>query len=175
MNGIATIRFGAARAAVTAGLLSLALNAPAEAELLELDQTIYGMDCAPCAIGVERRIAGLDGVSEVTLSLNKGNAVATFERDNRITLEQIREAIRRNAFNPREARITVGAEIALDDDGRRVLVTGAGERFVLKPDDAAPEAFKQLDAVGVGERAVVTGSVPAGKEGPWTLAVAELH
>ena len=45
----------------------------------------------------------LDGVRSVTVSLNDGYADILLASQNTVTVERIREAIRRNGFTPREA------------------------------------------------------------------------
>lgn len=156
--------------APVAGVGLLLAPAAASAELREVEQSIFGMDCAPCAVGVEKRIGGLEGVSEVALSLNEGKATVVFEPENRVTLKELRDEIRRNAFNPREARVEIAGRLAVEG-GKRMLETEAGERFVLDQDDSTPEAWQALEQIESGQRALIKGTVPAGKEGPWGLSV----
>lgn len=50
-------------------ILVAAYAARAEANgLLEVEQAIFGMDCAPCAYGVERSLKRLPGAQRVQVS-----------------------------------------------------------------------------------------------------------
>lgn len=139
-------------------LLALALTgaliAPAWSDGLQaLDQTIFGMDCAPCAAGVEQSLSKLHGVTSVRVSLNEGKAVVALAPDSRTTLAQIREVIRHNGFTPKDARATLIGRVRREGD-RLWLETGS-ERFVL---DADGTAFDRL-AMSAGNREEVSLSV----------------
>ena len=43
-------------------------------QITKVDQEVYGMDCAPCAYGLERGLKKMDGLQEVRVSLNDGKA-----------------------------------------------------------------------------------------------------
>jgi copper chaperone CopZ len=102
------------------------LVAPAQAGgLRELDQTIFGMDCAPCAAGVERGLSRLHGVTSVRVSLNEGKAVVTLAPDSQTTLARIREVIRHNGFTPKDARATLVGH----------LFRGAGQLWLQTTDE----------------------------------------
>lgn len=55
--------------------------------LIQAEQTIFGMDCAPCAYGTEQSLKKLAGVTSVTVSLNEGKASVTFAPDSETTLD----------------------------------------------------------------------------------------
>jgi copper chaperone CopZ len=97
--------------AAAGALVFLIAPEPADAQLVRVTETIYGMDCAPCAYGVERRLTRMDGVTDVTLSLNEGFADVVFADRNSITLNDIRTAIRRSGFSGEGGRVSVRARI----------------------------------------------------------------
>lgn len=148
-------------------LLVAVLHPPtsAEAQLLELRQTIFGMDCAPCAYAVERRMQSLNGAEDVQLSLNGGFAAIRFEGTHGTTLEEIRTAVRRSGFGPREARVHVRGEVALEE-AERVLRTPSDERYRLVADSPEwlPETGLEAEVRGVVEPA-------ADEAGRWVLKV----
>jgi copper chaperone CopZ len=155
-----------AKALLTVGLVGMVLLQPSagEAQLREVRQTIFGMDCAPCAYAVERRMGALDGAAEVRLSLNEGFAEVRFGAVHGTTLERIRRAIRDSGFGARDARVRVQGSVALEE-GVLVLRTPVGERFRLEIDDAAlPE---------VGAEGELRGRVAAEPDaaGRWVLTV----
>lgn len=117
------------------GLTALAIAPAWAGGLREVDQTIFGMDCAPCAAGVEKGLSKLEGVASVRVSLNEGKAIIALDPDSRTTLAQIREVIRHNGFTPKDARATiVGRTIR---DGNRLLIDMGSGRFVLEADSKA--------------------------------------
>jgi copper chaperone CopZ len=150
-----------------AGLLVAALQppAPAEAQIKEVRQTVFGMDCAPCAYAVERRMGNMDGARNVQLSLNEGFAAVRFEGAHGTTLDQIRTAVRDSGFGPRGARIRLQGNVT-EEDGARVLRTPAGERYLL-----VAEASGVLPEDGA--EAEVEGEVDAAADGAgrWVLRV----
>lgn len=157
-------------------LASAAAPEPAQAQLLEVHQTVFGMDCAPCAHALEKRLGGIDGVTEVKVSLNEGLAELTLQAENVVTLSTIREAVEASGFAAKDASIRLSGT-ARRDDGGLLLISEAGERFVLQPSDDASASFERLkDAVG--KSVVIMGRVPEGAEasgGGWRMEVTDAH
>lgn len=141
----------------------------AQAQLQEVKQTVFGMDCAPCAYAQENRLKAMEGVDEASVSLNEGLATVKFQPENEITLEQIREAVRESGFSPEEATLTLQGRLE-EHDGQWVLVTSAGERYRL-------EEVGEITSIDTGVQATVTGTVPEGKapEKGWSLQVTALN
>lgn len=134
-----------------AGLL---LPAPAKAQIQEVKQTVFGMDCAPCAYGLEKRFKSIDGVASARVSLNEGFAEVRLEPGSRVTLETIRDAVRESGFSPREA--TLRATGMLQQKGDQwILTLAGGERFLLVPADDQPDVYRRLEE----GRVTVTGRV----------------
>lgn len=119
------------------------------AGLVEVKQTVFGMDCAPCAHGVENGLEKLDGVQEATVSLNEGYAAVTLAPDNAITLEKIREVIRDNGFTPKEATVVVSGSLTRADN-RLVLAGAQQQRYSLAATPDAQAAWQQLQALPEG-------------------------
>jgi copper chaperone CopZ len=91
--------------------------------LEHVKQTIYGMDCAPCAYGIEQGLKALSGVEAVTVSLNDGYAEVELSEDSRLTLADIREVIRKNGFSPKDANVRVSGKLAQSEEGQLLLKT----------------------------------------------------
>lgn len=127
---------------------------PAQAQLLEVKQTVFGMDCAPCAYGLEKRLKKIEGVEAARVSLNDGLATITLAEANQVRLGQIREAIRASGFSAEASEVQVTGTIR-NEGARRVLVLGSSEAFVLAPFEDAP-AYERLQP----GRARVIGHVP---------------
>lgn len=138
-------------------LMALMPVAAAADGLAQAKQTIFGMDCAPCAYGIEKGLGALDGVGSVTVSLNDGYAEVLFSKDTATSLAEIREVIRNNGFSPREASIRVSGRLALTADGIAELQTD-DSRYLLRSGDARMEEALKSRA---GLQVELTGNVPA--------------
>lgn len=79
----------------------------------------------------------MEGVETVEVSLEKSSALITLKVDNKVTLAQLRRAIRSNGYPTRDAQITARGRIA-DRDGKPVLdlLNGSFLELVEKPADA---------------------------------------
>ena len=102
--------------------------------LEHVKQTIYGMDCAPCAYGVEQGLKRLSGVEAVAVSLNDGYAEVELSEDSQLTLADIREVIRKNGFSPKNADVRVSGKV-VEADGRQLLLKTGVEVFELTIED----------------------------------------
>lgn len=153
-------------------LTSMSVSANA-AGLLRIEQTIFGMDCAPCAHSTERALKGLPGVEQVTVSLNRGEAVLTLSPDSPTTLSQVREVIRNNGFTPKAAAVSAAGELETSGEVLTLSVGAAGS-FTLEPaeDGAALRALQQLPE---GSAVHVMGRVEEEAGGSPPLSVTEAH
>lgn len=138
--------------------LFLLLPLRSQAQLLEVKQTVFGMDCAPCAYGLEKRIQKMDGVESASVSLNDGLLTANLKKDNKLSLSGIRRAVEESGFKAKEANITVKGTVRKNESGNYVLETETGERFVLKAEDKST-----LDNIpGVEVTIVISGKAETG-------------
>ncbi|MDR8390493.1 heavy-metal-associated domain-containing protein [Aliifodinibius sp. S!AR15-10] len=106
-----------------------------QGQLLEVKQTVFGMDCAPCAYGLEKRIQKMDGVESASVSLNDGLLTANLKQDNKLTLSDIRQAVEESGFKAKEANITVTGTVTKNESGSLVLETVVGEHFILEAEN----------------------------------------
>jgi copper chaperone CopZ len=146
--------------------LSLGIVLSAQADgLLEVKQTIFGMDCAPCAYGVQQRLKKLPGITQVEVSLNDGVASIDVAPDSPVTLAQIHDVLVDGGFTPKQAVVTVEGRIT--KDGEHLLLVSGASRYTLSFPAGVSAAAAQPDA-----RVKVTGTVddPAGSPVP-VLAV----
>jgi copper chaperone CopZ len=148
--------------AVLSVLLMLGVS-NAAAGLIEVDQTIFGMDCAPCAYGMEKGLKKLEGVKQVTVSLNKGNAVIQFAADNKIALADVRRVVSAGGFTPKEATAKISGTLQREDEGLRLHV--GDTHYVLKPSEKAKDAWQQLKKVQAGAPVTIVGQTPADEDG----------
>lgn len=141
--------------------LTLALSAPAAwAELRKVDQTVYGMDCAPCAYGVEKGITKLDGVESATVSLNDGVAVVELVAGNELSIADIQRVVSDGGFTPQDARVEVAGKL-FRKGGKLQLVTEDGTRYDLTEASEAADAWTDVQDAQDNARLVLIGIVRA--------------
>lgn len=136
-------------------IFSGAVNA---AGLLEVKQTIFGMDCAPCAYGVEKNLKKIQDIKDVSVSLNEGYAEVTLKPGNSVTMDKIRQVIREGGFTPKDATVLVSGTIALVD-GQMTLLSNMNQRYKLTRADEMPAAWQQLQALSDGAKVEIKGHV----------------
>ncbi len=146
------------------GLLLLVSGAPAHAEYRRIELKVLGMDCATCAHGVRVAMQKLDGVATVELSLERAQAEVGLEPDNRLSLDQFRQVVKRNGFEPKQAAVTAIGTVR-DAGGRLVFeVTGIATPLVVSLDKSSAGALQQLkSALSAKSTAVfeIAGTVEA--------------
>jgi copper chaperone CopZ len=145
------------RIACTFGLLLLAVPAAAAWAngLLEVEQVIFGMDCAPCAYGVEQSLNKLPGAERVQVSLNDGKASMAFKPDSVVTLQEIRNRILDGGFTPKDARIRAVGTVVVQDQQIR-LTSGARAVFILRPNASTLSPLRDVQS---GLTVEITGAV----------------
>lgn len=87
-----------------------------EAQLIKVDQAVFGMDCAPCAYGLERGLKKMEGLGNITVSLNDGKAYLSLISGNTLTLKGIQEVVKKNGFSARTAEILAIGELNKSGD-----------------------------------------------------------
>jgi len=116
----------------------------------------------------------IEGVEAVEVSLNEGLAVIRFGAANDVTVDDVRQIIRRNGFTPKTAEIRVAGTVK-ERDGRLTLTTGGEDRaYALRESPGSPGVLAQLAQAESERLLVVEGLVPEpgdDGEGSWTLVV----
>ncbi len=152
-------------------LTAVLLPTKAIAQIHEVEQTVFGMDCAPCAHGLQKRLGKIDGVHDVKVSLKQGVAILELDAENMARLGTVREGVKESGFAAKQATVRVSG-ILKKEDGDVVLISPAGERFVLKQSKEASAEYGRLKSAAAGKQVTLTGIVPEGEtEDRWTLQV----
>ena len=111
--------------------LLMGLCSAAEADgLVRVEQTIFGMDCAPCAYGMQKNLGKLTGVSKVDVSIEQGVAVIDFAPNSPTTLADIHEVVLHGGLTPEKIVLTVQGSVTQRGD-KLVLTDGSKEEYVL--------------------------------------------
>lgn len=172
MNMIRTVYAPALIKSLLLALGTIALAFPVLAGgLTQVEQTIFGMDCAPCAYGIEQGLKKLPGVTDVRVSLNEGRADVAFVANSSTTLESIRKVVRDNGFTPKSARVTVVGTL-VRADGETWLEAPGLPRYRLVTSNEAVEAV--LRARPSDASVTVRGEVPEAAAEVRDLRVTEL-
>jgi len=154
------------------------LPAMASAEYRRIELKILGMDCATCAHGVRVAMQKLDGVATVELSLERAQAEVGLKPDNRLTLDQFRQVVKRNGFEPKQAAVTA-IGMMRESGGRMVFeVSGVPTPLVVSPDKSTPDALQQLkSALSTKSTAVfeIMGTVEPARDGVESVAIASVR
>ena len=86
------------------GFLALSSLA-ARAEYEQINLTVFGMDCAPCAHAIHVSMKGIQGVNTVDVDLNTGLVSIKLAPGNNAAMRQFNEAVEKNGFTHKDANV----------------------------------------------------------------------
>lgn len=129
------------------------------AGLIEVKQVVYGMDCAPCAHGLETGLEKMSGVKNATVSLNDGYAAVELNRDNSVTLGQIRQVVKDNGFTPKSATVEIFGTLARVNNNQLVLSSATNQQYTLSAAPDKQSAWEQLQTLPNGSSVEIKAQV----------------
>ena len=141
------------------GLLSLTPLA-VQAEYKEVNLTVFGMDCAPCAHAIHVSMKGIQGVNTVDVDLNTGLVSIKLASGNSAVMRQFNEAVEKNGFTHKDANIIVRGQLSGSTQAPFLEVTGTKDRYALTPIAAGTDISGLL-----GKTVVVDGVLPQSGKG----------
>jgi cation transport ATPase len=142
-----------------AGLLALSAVA-AHAEYEQVNLTVFGMDCAPCAHAIHVSMKGIQGVNTVDVDLNTGLVSIKLAPGNNAAMRQFNEAVEKNGFTHKDANVVVRGQLSGSAESPFLDVTGTKDRYALTPLAAG------TDISGlIGKTVLVDGVVPQSGKG----------
>lgn len=97
-------------------ILLLALALPAAAQFTKIEIKFEGIGCASCIESLPARMQRMRGVTEATIDAKAGLLSLKLAPDNRIRLEQVRDAVEQDGTKARSARVTVRGEVKIQHD-----------------------------------------------------------
>ncbi len=101
----------------------------------------------------------IEGVDSIEVSLNRGVATISLAPDNRVTIEQVREAIRSNGFTPKAAEVRMRGRV-IEQNGKLALSVAGQNRVYLLIDDAeAAGVAARIRGDALGKVVVLDGTV----------------
>jgi copper chaperone CopZ len=147
------------KAIFPASLLLLSSLA-AHAEYQQVDLTVFGMDCAPCAHAIHVSMKGIQGVNTVDVDLNTGLVTIKLAPGNSAALQQFNQAVEKNGFTHKDATVVARGKITGTADAPFFEVAGTKDRFALTPSAKGIDVSPLL-----GKTVVVTGILPQSPKG----------
>ena len=117
---------------LVASILALSSLA-AHAEYEQVNLTVFGMDCAPCAHAIHVSMKGIQGVNSVDVDLNTGLVSIKLAPGNSAAMRQFNEAVEKNGFTHKDANVVVRGQLSGSAQAPFLDVTGTKDRYVLTP------------------------------------------
>jgi len=144
---------------LASGLLALStLSAHAEYEQVNL--TVFGMDCAPCAHAIHVSMKGIQGVNTVDVDLNTGLVSIKLTLGNSAAMRQFNEAVEKNGFTHKDANVIVRGQLSGSTQTPFLEVTGTRDRYALTPLAAGTDISGLL-----GKTVLIDGTLPQSGKG----------
>jgi cation transport ATPase len=144
---------------VIAGILA-ASSLAAHAEYEQVNLTVFGMDCAPCAHAIHVSMKGIQGVNTVDVDLNTGLVTIKLNPGNTAAMRQFNEAVEKNGFTHKDADIVVKGTLTGTTSAPVLQVSGTSDRYALSPSPAGIDIASLL-----GKIVIVSGVLPQSPKG----------
>ncbi len=103
----------------------------AHAEYNQVNMTVFGMDCAPCAHAIHVSMKGIQGVNKVDVDLNTGLVTIQLTSGNGAGMQQFNQAVEKNGFTHKDAKIVAKGKITGTAAAPIFEVTGTSDRYSL--------------------------------------------
>lgn len=136
-------------------LILLAL--PAAAQFSSIELRFEGVGCAPCIESMPDRMKRLRGVESATVDAAKGVLTVKLTAQNRVRLEQVRDAIEQDGTKARSAHVEIKGDAAQAESGWMLSAAGLTVRYGLAGD--ALKAGSCVIAGDVTEMRPASGSL----------------
>jgi copper chaperone CopZ len=144
---------------ITAAALALSPLA-AHAEYQQVNLTVFGMDCAPCAHAIHVSMKGIQGVESVDVDLNTGLVTIKLTPNNQATMRQFNQAVEKNGFTHKDAVVIASGKLTGTATAPFFEVAGTQDRFALVPVAASADMSSLL-----GKTVTVAGILPQAPKG----------
>jgi len=141
-------------------LLALPFSAVAHAQYQQVNLTVFGMDCAPCAHAIHVSMKGIKGVDKVDVDLNTGLVTIKLDPANNAAMRQFNEAVERNGFTHKDAIVVVRGKLTGTVAAPMLEVTGTTDRYALASSGAHADVAALL-----GKTVTVNGTLPQSAKG----------
>jgi copper chaperone CopZ len=133
------------------------------AEYEQVNLTVFGMDCAPCAHAIHVSMKGIQGVNTVDVDLNTGLVTIKLTPGNNASMRQFNQAVEKNGFTHKDADIVAKGKLTGTADAPVLEISGTEDRYALSPTAAELDIGSLL-----GKTVTVTGVLPQSPKGKVT-------
>lgn len=140
-------------------LAALALpSLAAHAEYNQVNMTVFGMDCAPCAHAIHVSMKGIQGVNKVDVDLNTGLVSVQLAAGNGAGMQQFNQAVEKNGFTHKDAKIVATGKITGTATKPVFEVTGTSDHYSLSGSGANISSL-------LGKTVRISGTLPQAPKG----------
>lgn len=141
------------------------------AQITKINQEVFGMDCAPCAYGLERGLKKMEGLQKVRVSLNDGKAYLHLAENNELNLKQVQEEVKNNGFSAKKAEVVLEGQLVKKRDSFTIMVNN--EEYVL--DNNTEQSIQNsLEPGKVKVRGVVQDEEDGNLTDSWKIQITEV-
>jgi copper chaperone CopZ len=141
------------------GILALT-SVAARAEYEQVNLTVFGMDCAPCAHAIHVSMKGIEGVNTVDVDLNTGLVTIKLTPGNSAAMRQFNQAVEKNGFTHKDAVLVARGKLTGTASAPFFEVAGTQDCFAL-----VPTANSMDIAALLGKTVTITGVLPQAPKG----------
>ena len=142
---------------LTLGLFALS-SVAAHAEYDQVNMTVFGMDCAPCAHAIHVSMKGIQGVNKVDVDLNTGLVAIQLAPGNSAGMQQFNQAVEKNGFTHKDAKIVAKGRVTGTASAPVLEVTGTTDKYTLAGSGANIASL-------IGKTVTVSGTLPQAPKG----------
>jgi copper chaperone CopZ len=138
----------------------------AQGQYKQINMTVFGMDCPPCAFAIRLSMKNVRGVNGVDVDLNKGLVTIKLTAGSTAELRQFNEAVEKNGFAHQDADVLVEGVLSGSPKAPLLQVTGTNDRYALVPFAQGVDVTALL-----GKSVIIQGVLPQSPRGkiPVTL------
>ncbi len=140
---------------ITALLLS---SLSAHAEYDQVNMTVFGMDCAPCAHAIHVSMKGIQGVNKVDVDLNTGLVAIQLTPGNAAAMQQFNQAVEKNGFTHKDAKVVARGKITGTATAPVLEVIGTSDKYSLAGSGSNVASL-------LGKTVTVSGTLPQAPKG----------
>ena len=144
---------------LVAGFIALTSLA-ARAEYEQVNLTVFGMDCAPCAHAIHVSMKGIQGLTTVDVDLNTGLVTIKLNPGNGAAMRQFNEAVEKNGFTHKDAMVVVRGKLSGTVSAPFLDVTGTQDHYALTPAAVSTDISALFD-----RNVTITGVLPQAAKG----------
>ena len=130
----------------------------AHAEYNQVNMTVFGMDCAPCAHAIHVSMKGIQGVNKVDVDLNTGLVSIQLAAGNGAIMQQFNQAVEKNGFTHKDAKIVATGKITGTIAAPVLEITGTTDKYALAGNGANITTL-------IGKTVTVSGTLPQAPKG----------